>query len=526
MDTTLILGIIALYFAIVIGISWYTTRHNDNDTHSFYRGNRRSPWWVVAVAMIGTSISGVTYVSVPGMVATSQFSYIQMVLGFIAGYFIVAYVLLPLYYRLGLSSIYVYLEQRYGRSAHTTGAAFFLLSKFLGCAVRIYLTSMVLHLMLFGPLGVPFLTSVFCIMFIVWLYSFRGGVKTLVWTDLLQTICLLAAMVGFIVCISGAMQLSADSLFSTLYHSDLNRVWFFDDPSSKHYFFKQFLGGMFTTIAMTGLDQDMMQKNLSCRSLHEAQKNMVSYGFGFLPVNLLFLSVGILLYIYAGELGMLHTADGATTTNALGASITSVEGAPLKADELFPYLATGINPITGQPFLPVIVSILFVLGLVAAAFSSAGSAITSLTTAVMVDFLPSGTTSDASQISAAKRLRFWVHLINSILMGVMIYIFHLLASGSVINAVYVLASYTYGPLIGLFGFGMFTRRRVRSSWIPVVCLLSPLLCWVLDTHSAAWFNGYTIGYELLLINGLITALGLWAASLRQPSVARDNVASN
>ena len=495
MNATLVLGVIVLYFLMVFGVSWWTTRRRDRDTETFYRGDRKSPWWVVAIAMIGTSISGVTYVSVPGMVEAKQMSYIQMVIGFVCGYFAVAYILLPLYYRLGLSSIYVYLEQRYGRYAHKTGAAFFLLSKYLGCAVRMYLTAVVLQLVLFDQLGVPFGLSVACIMLIVWLYSFRGGVKTLVWTDLLQTLCLLAAMIGFVICISSAMGLDFKGLCGTITESPMSRVWFFDDANDTRYFWKQFLGGMFTTIAMTGLDQDMMQKNLSCKSLKEAQKNMVSYGFGFLPVNIIFLSLGILLYMYAREVGVDKSGD-----------------------ELFPYLATGINPTTGQPFLPLIVSVLFVLGLVAAAFSSAGSAVTALTTAIMVDFLrktPSGEGSSGLRGSIEGK-RFWVHIINSIMMGFMIYLFHLLASGSVINAVYVVASYTYGPLIGLFFFGMFTKCKVKDGWwIPIICIASPLLCWILDQNSEAWFDGYKIGYEMLLINGALTALGLLVASMRK-----------
>ena len=515
MNPSIVLGVIVLYFLMVFGVSWWTTRRHDRDTETFYRGDRKSPWWVVAIAMIGTSISGVTYVSVPGMVEAKQMSYIQMVLGFVCGYFAVAYILLPLYYRLGLSSIYVYLEQRYGRYAHKTGASFFLLSKYLGCAVRMYLTAVVLQLVLFDQLGVPFALSVACIMLVVWLYSFRGGVKTLVWTDLLQTLCLLAAMIGFVICISSAMGLNFTGLCHTISQSPMSRVWFFDDANDTRFFWKQFLGGMFTTIAMTGLDQDMMQKNLSCKSLKEAQKNMVSYGFGFLPVNLIFLSLGILLYMYAREVGVDRSGD-----------------------ELFPYLATGINPTTGQPFLPLIVSLLFVLGLVAAAFSSAGSAVTALTTAIMVDFLRKNPSEEGSRgLSGTKGSRglrglrglkgsrgsrglrgsiegqrFWVHLINSILMGFMIYLFHLLASGSVINAVYVVASYTYGPLIGLFFFGMFTRFEVKDGWwIPAICIASPLLCFVLDQSSEAWFNGYKIGYEMLLINGALTALGLFMA---------------
>lgn len=501
MSSLLVLLIIVFYFALIFFVSWLTTRKKDNDSQSFYRGNRQSPWYVVAIAMIGTSISGVTYVSVPGMVATSQMSYLQMCLGFVAGYFAIAYILLPLYYKLGLSSIYIYLQQRYGSASHRTGAIFFLLSKFLGCAVRMYLTAVVLQLVLFDGLGIPFGFSVACIMAIVWLYSFRGGVKTLVWTDLLQTLCLLLAMVGFVVCVSDALGLSFSGLCQTICDSPMSRVWYWDDMDDKRFFWKQFLGGAFTTIAMTGLDQDMMQKNLSCRSLRDAQKNMVSYGFSFLPVNLIFLSLGILLYLYAAQLG-IYDADSGT--------LTSLNGLAMKADELFPYLATGSHPDTGQPFLPLFVSIIFVLGLIAAAFSSAGSAVTALTTSVMVDFLDD-----------RQKLRTRVHIINSVLMGVMIYLFHILSSGSVINAVYVIASYTYGPLIGLFFFGLFTRSCPRDGWIPLICLLSPICCYVLDQNSQVWFNGYTIGYELLLINGGLTAFGLWISSLGRKKLAQN-----
>lgn len=496
MNPAIVLLIVMFYFCMVIGVSWLTTRRGNGDARSFYRGDRRSPWWVVAVAMIGTSISGVTYVSVPGMVASGSMAYMQMVLGFVVGYFVVAYVLLPLYYRLNLSSIYEYLDQRYGISAHRTGAGFFLLSKFLGCAVRMYLTAVVLQVVLFGGLGVPFWANVASIMGVVWLYSFRGGVKTLVWTDLLQTLCLFAAMIGFVVCTAQAMGLSADGVFKLVSSSPMNRVWFFDDANDTRFFWKQFLGGVFTTVAMTGLDQDMMQKNLSCRTLRQAQKNMVCYGFGFIPVNLVFLTLGILLYTYAAQLGVTVA----------------------KSDELFPLLATGINPQTGESYLPIFVSVLFVLGLIAAAFSSAGSAVTSLTTAIMVDF----------RVPLLRRFR--VHLVNSVLMGLAIYAFHLLASGSVINAVYVVASYTYGPLLGLFFFGLFTHRKVREASVPFVCVVSPILCFVLDSNSQAWFNGYKIGYELLVINGLITALGLLLFSfggsrtqLQQvSSAAKDN----
>ena len=495
----MVICIIAFYFAMVLGVSWLTTRRHDHDTDSFYRGDRKSPWWVVAIAMIGTSISGVTYVSVPGMVAEGEMSYLQMVMGFVAGYVAVAYILLPLYYRLNLSSIYVYLEKRYGTASHRTGAAFFLLSKYLGCAVRIYLTAVVLQLILFDGLGMPFPLSVACIMLIVWLYSFRGGVKTLVWTDLLQTLCLLSAMIGFVVCACGAMHLDIGGLCSTIGDSGMSRIWFFDNVNDKRFFWKQFLGGMFTTIAMTGLDQDMMQKNLSCRNLRDAQKNMVSYGIAFLPVNLIFLVLGILLYSYAQQLGMFDV-DLST--------LHDLQGKVIGPDQLFPYLATATNPLTLQPILPLIVGILFVLGLVASAFSSAGSAITALTTTLMVDFI-------TVKAASVGRVRFRVHLLNSIVMGIMICVFHLLASGSVINAVYVVASYTYGPLLGLFFFGLLTKCHPLDRLVPAVCILSPVICWVLDSHSEQWFGGYHMGYELLIVNGLITAVGLWIISQRR-----------
>lgn len=495
---------------MVLGVSWLTTRRKGSE-QSFYRGDRKSPWWVVAVAMIGTSISGVTYVSVPGMVAASQMSYLQMVLGFVAGYFVVAYVLLPLYYRMNLSSIYTYLEVRYGHRAHLTGAGFFLLSKYLGCAVRMYLTCVVLQLVLLSKIpwpgsetGVPFWVTVAVTMLIVWMYSYRGGVKTLVWTDLLQTMCMLAAMVGFVYFVSEQLSSTTVAIASASSDmGDMTRIFFWDDPNDKRFFLKQFLGGMFTTVAMTGLDQDMMQKNLSCRSLRDAQKNMVSYGFGFLPVNLVFLTLGILLYTYAAQLGCFDFQTGV---------LTDMNGSPLKADELFPYLATGINPVTGESFLPAIVGVLFVLGLVAAAFSSAGSAVTALTTAVMVDILPASQPNDPKNSQPNRNI---VHLLNCILMGVAIYVFHLVATGSVINAVYVVASYTYGPLLGLFFFGLFTKVRPRDRFIPYICIISPVICYLLDTYSSVLFGGYQMGYELLIINALITSFLLFLSSRGQ-----------
>lgn len=489
MSAEVVLIVIMLYFAMLVGVSWLTTR-NSRGSGDFFVGDRRSPWYVVAIAMIGTSISGVTFVSVPGMVAASQFSYLQMVLGFVAGYVVVAYVLLPLYYRLNMYSIYGYLEQRFGLRAYRSGSMFFLLSKFLGCGVRMYLTALVLQLMLFDGLGVPFWFNVLITMSVVYLYTFRGGVKTLVWADMVQTLSLIIAVVLAIVYIAQALELTMEGVVTKIAESPMSRVWFFDDVDDKRYFFKQFLAGMFTTIAMTGLDQDMMQKNLSCKSLADARKNVLSYGVAFLPVNLLFLALGVLLYIYASHIG-LADADGHLTM--------------LKPDELFPYIATSVG-------LPTIVGVLFVVGIVAAAFSSAGSAVTALTTSVTIDMLRADRHNDTQHLT---KVRSRVHIINCIVMGVLIWLFQIIGNGSVIDAVYVLASYTYGPLLGMYVYGLYTKRDVNDKWMPYICVAAPLLSYVISRNSEQWFEGYKMGYELLLVNGAITICGMWLSRLKQ-----------
>lgn len=489
MSAEVVLIVIMLYFAMLVGVSWLTTR-NSRGSGDFFVGDRRSPWYVVAIAMIGTSISGVTFVSVPGMVAASQFSYLQMVLGFVAGYVVVAYVLLPLYYRLNMYSIYGYLEQRFGLRAYRSGSMFFLLSKFLGCGVRMYLTALVLQLMLFDGLGVPFWFNVLITMSVVYLYTFRGGVKTLVWADMVQTLSLIIAVVLAIVYIAQALELTMEGVVTKIAESPMSRVWFFDDVDDKRYFFKQFLAGMFTTIAMTGLDQDMMQKNLSCKSLADARKNVLSYGVAFLPVNLLFLALGVLLYIYASHIG-LADADGHLTM--------------LKPDELFPYIATSVG-------LPTIVGVLFVVGIVAAAFSSAGSAVTALTTSVTIDMLRADRHNDTQHLT---KVRSRVHIVNCIVMGVLIWLFQIIGNGSVIDAVYVLASYTYGPLLGMYVYGLYTKRDVNDKWMPYICVAAPLLSYVISRNSEQWFEGYKMGYELLLVNGAITICGMWLSRLKQ-----------
>ena len=464
---------------------------------AFFSGDKRSPWPVVAISMVGTSISGVTFISVPGYVGATQMSYMQMVLGFFLGYIAIAFVLLPLYYSLDSFSIYGYLSQRFGSRSRTTGAAFFLLSKFLGCGVRMYLTAIVLQLIVFGPLGVPFLVNILLTMLIVWLYTFRGGVKTLVWVDMAQTLCMVGAVILSIIFVSRAMGLDFKGLWTTLADSPMSRIWYFDDPADKRFFWKQFLAGAFTTVAMTGLDQDMMQKNLSCKNLRSAQKNVLSYGFSFVPINLLFLGLGVLLYRYGAQVGI---CDGAGQL-----------AGGLKADELFPTLATGTNPATGLRYLPVAVAVVFVIGLVCAAFSSAGSAVTALTTAITVDLLGADKKQDDASLT---RTRHRIHALVCVLMAGLIYAFRAIGSGSVISAVYVVASYTYGPLLGLYLFGLFTRLKPRDGWIPWICVLSPLLCLVLSVNAPRWF-GFEIGFELLIINAALTFTGLLLASLRR-----------
>ena len=483
---SIFLCVIALYLAAVIGAAWWIARKAQGSA-DFWRGSRKSPWWAVAVAMVSTSISGITFVSVPGMVEASQWSYLQMALGFVAGYAVIAFVLLPLYYRWDLNSLYAWLEGRFGKWSHRTGAGFFLLSKILLCGVRMYLTAIVLQLVVFDPLGIPFWVNVAATMLCVWLYTFRGGVRSLVWTDMAQTLALLTVVVLCLVQIGRVMGLDLGGMCGSIRDSGMSRIWFWDDWKEPAFFWKQFLAGMFTTIAMTGLDQDMMQKNLSCKTLRESQKNMMIYGTAFIPVNLLFLALGVLLYQFAA---------------AQGLSVA-------RPDDLFPTVACGADA-AGTPWMPPVVGLLFVLGLTASALSSSGSALTALTTTFTLDFLHADRRQDEAGL---RRTRRAVHAGAAVVLGLTILGFRAIRDGSVINAIYTVAGYTYGPLLGLFFFGILTRRRVRDRWVPLICLLSPVICYVLSTHSAAWFGGYRIGFELLLINAALTWLGLWLSGL-------------
>ena len=474
MSPIAILITIAAYFVILFTISYIAGRKADNE--GFFVGNRKSTWYVVAFAMIGSSISGVTFVSVPGMVAASGFSYLQMVLGFVAGQIIIAFVLIPLFYRMNLVSIYEYLENRFGISSYKTGAWFFFISKMLGAAVRLFLVCLTLQLLVFEPFHLPFILNVIITVALVWLYTFRGGVKSLIWTDSLKTFCLVVSVVLCIYYIASDLHLGFGSMIATISENDFSRMFFFDDVNDKRYFFKQFLAGVFTMIAMTGLDQDMMQRNLSCKNFKDSQKNMITSGISQFFVILLFLMLGVLLYIFTARQGIEN---------------------PEKSDELFPMIATG-------DYFPAIVGVLFIIGLISAAYSAAGSALTALTTSFTVDILGAKNKAENELVKIRKR----VHIGMAVTMGVVIFVFNLLNNTSVIDAVYILASYTYGPILGLFAFGIFTKKQVRDKYIPFVAIASPILCFILQKNSERWFNGYQFSYELLIFNALFTFIGL------------------
>ncbi len=479
MSPFLVILIIILYFALLVAIGLITSRNPSSQ--SFFLGNRQSPWYVVAFGMIGASLSGVTFISVPGWVGDSQFSYMQLVLGYLLGYVVVANVLLPLYYKLNLTSIYTYLQIRFGHYSYKTGALFFLVSRVIGTSFRLFLVATVLQLTVFEAWGVPFAVTVAITLLLIWLYTHRGGIRTIIWTDTLQTATMLAAAILCIFYLAQALDLSFSGMVQAIRESPYSRIWFLDDWNHPHHFVKHFLSGAFITIVMTGLDQDMMQKNLSCRNLSDAKKNMYWYGAAFLPVNLLFLALGAMLYIFAHQKGI---------------------AIPSQSDELFPIIAT-------QGFLPPVVAVIFILGIISAAYSSADSAITALTTSFTVDILEAGKLPEKELVRVRRR----VHLGMSILVGVVILAFRAINDQSVIGAIFTVAGYTYGPLLGLYAFGLFTRFRVRDKWVPLVALLSPVVCFFLSRYSQTLFKGYEFGYELLVINGAITFLGLLLVSL-------------
>jgi len=470
-----VFAIILGYFLIILFISYLTGRKANNE--AFFLGNRKSPWYIVAYGMIGASLSGVTFISIPGWVGESQFSYMQMVLGYLVGYFLIANILLPLYYRLNLTSIYTYLEGRFGFWSYKTGASFFLLSRMIGASFRLFLVASVLHLSIFSHWGIPFWISVVVTILLIWLYTFRGGIRTIIWTDTLQTTFMLVAVIITIVFIARSLGLDFGGIVHTIRDSEYSRVFFFDEWRDNRHFMKQFFSGIFIAVVMTGLDQDMMQKNLSCRNLKEAKKNIYWMSLSLVPVNIIFLALGALLFIFAGTKGITLPED---------------------SDNLFPLIAT-------QGYLWPAVTLFFIIGLVAAAYSSADSALTSLTTSFTVDIINPKGKREEEITSIRKR----VHVLISVALLLLILLFRLINDRSVIDAVFTVAAYTYGPLLGLFSFGLFTRYAVRDKWVPLVAVLSPIICYIISTHSEQWLNGYNFGYELLILNGLLTFIGLW-----------------
>lgn len=455
-------------------ISWFASRGSNNST--FFNGNRQAPWGLVAFAMIGAAISGVTFISVPGMVAAKGYSYLQMVLGFIVGYFAIAFVLVPIFYRRNLISIYGYLEDRFGKSTYHTGAWFFFVSKMLGAAVRFYVVCVVLQSMVFGSLGIPFAITVVVSILLIWIYTVQGGVKTLIWTDTLKSFCLVASVGLCIYFIAGNLGLNFGEAFSAVTSHSSFKMFYFDDPLAGTYFWKQFLAGIFMAIALNGLDQDMMQRNLACRDSRQSQKNMIVSGITQFFVIALFLILGTMLLIYMDSKGMAH---------------------PAKPDDTF-------AAVVDSPGMPIIVGILFIVGLVSAAYSAAGSALTSLTTSFTVDIMGANRRMDDRRLAITRRL---VHLGMSVAMGLVIIAFYYLSNQDAISAVYTLASYTYGPILGLFVFGLACKRPVRDCLVPAVCILAPVLSWVTQWTLKEYCN-YTTSFELLLMNAAFTILGL------------------
>lgn len=473
----IVLATIAFYFVLLFIISWITGRKTDNA--GFFTGNRKSPWYMVAVAMIGASISGVTFISVPGAVLAGGYSYMQMVLGFFVGSIIVALVLIPMFYKMNLMSIYGYLDNRFGLASYRTGAWFFFVSKMLGASVRFFVVCVVLQTLVFEPLNMPFTLNVILTVALIWLYSFQGGVKSLIWTDSLKTFCLVVSVVSCIIFIGKSLGLGIFEMPSAVAAHPTSQIFFFEDFNDGRYFWKQFIAGVFMVIATTGLDQDLMQRTLSCKNFRESQKNMIVSSFVQIFVIGLFLVLGTLLYMYAGD--NLPMKDGKVVGDALFGEIAWSEG------------------------FPVFIGIIFIIGLIAAAYSAAGSALTALTTSFTVDILKATEKQSDKDLTLTRKL---VHIIMSLLMVLVIVVFYELNDDSAINAVYSLAAYTYGPILGMFVFGLATKKAVNDRWVPVVCVLSPVICYILQSNSEAWFNGYQISFELLIINALVTVLGL------------------
>jgi SSS family transporter len=474
MTATHILLLIAAYFGVLILISFFTGKEDTND--AFFKANKSAPWYLVAFGMIGASLSGVTFISVPGAVEAKQFGYLQVVFGYLFGYLVIAYVLLPIYYKLNLTSIYTYLKDRFGNTSYKTGAIAFLVSRVVGASFRLFLVAKVLQLLVFNRLGIPFAVTVIITVALIWLYTFKGGIKTIIFTDTLQTLFMLVSVIVTIYFLASSLDLhSFSDVYNNVKESALSKVFFFEDVNDAQYFIKSFLSGMFITITMTGLDQDMMQKNLTCKNIKEAQKNMVSFSIVLIFVNILFLVLGLLLTQYAG----LH-------------NITASK------DDLFPTIAM-------LPEIGIVTSAFFILGLIAAAYSSADSALTALTTSFCIDIIEIDKKPELSR----KKIRKQTHAFISLILVLVIILFDsLFKDVSVIWELFKAAGYTYGPLLGLFAFGIFTKAQLKDKYVWIIAILAPIISYIINEYSVSLLNGYQIGFEILIVNGLLTYLGL------------------
>ena len=481
----LILGVVAIYFLLLIAVSYFTSREADNA--DFFNAGKKSPWFLVAFGMIGASLSGVTFISIPGAIGaggTNQaFSYMQMVFGYLVGYAVIATVLMPLYYKLNLTSIYGYLEDRFGFMAYKTGAGYFLLSRVIGASFRLYLVAIVLQKFVMDAFGIPFWATVSITILLIWTYTFKGGIKTIVWTDTLQTVCMLLSVILTIWAIGSALDTDLGGMITLVRNSEYAQMFFFDGGwSDTNNFFKQFLSGALIALVMTGLDQDMMQKNLSCKTLSEAQKNMFSFSIILVFANLLFITLGALLYIYATSVGI---------------------EIPESADQLFPLIALQNLPAAmGSPAI----GIVFILGLIAAAYSSADSALTALTTSFCVDFLDFDK-GDKTE-DEKRKMRSLVHIGFSVLLLVTILIFNAVSNDSVINEVFKAAGFTYGPLLGLFAFGILSSRQIQNRFVLPVCLVAPIATYFINKFSGDILGGFQFGHMIILLNGFLTFVGL------------------
>ncbi|APU68133.1 sodium:solute symporter [Christiangramia flava] len=471
MSPILVFGVIATYFLLLLGISYVTSRGSDNAT--FFTANRQSPWYLVAFGMVGASLSGVTFISVPGEVGNTAWTYLQFVFGNIVGYVVIALVLIPLFYKMNLVSIYEYLKSRFGKNSYLTGAGFFLVSQTIGASFRLFLAALVLQLAFFDNFGIPFWVTVLVTISLIWLYTFRGGIKTIVWTDTLQTSFLLLAVLISILVILDHLSLDMVSGVKMIQQSDLSRVFDWNWKSDRN-FFKTFLAGIFITIAMNGLDQNVMQKNLTCRNQKEAQKNIFWFSVSFFFSTLLFLALGVMLYQYAFDQQIVL---------------------PERSDEVYPFLALHeFGNLAG---------IVFLLGIVAAAFSSADSALTALTTSFCVDILDI-----QKKEKGSKKTRMLVHIGFTLLIFLVIIAFNALNDSSVVSAVFKVAGFTYGPLLGLFAFGLLSKTQVKDRWVPYICILAPIVSFIIDRNAAEWFGGYQFGFEILIVNAALTVIGL------------------